>query len=185
MRAELLDRDIAEIGWEADPSSIVSLPARYWLGSRRDERGELQPFDARAINISTEVIALTGPALSWGGRSCDRGDRAFRPDRGQGQPPAQAARIRRAHLGFAAAARQARPQDQMGGETQESRDPRATRKPTVCPEESGLDACSRRWVAHPLLGHRAIDRGRRGDNRYPAEDRHDARDRTNRWPRRS
>ena len=123
MRAELLDRDIAEIGWEADPSSIVSLPAQYWLGSRRDERGELQPFDGRAINISTEVIALTGPALSWGGRSCDRGDRAFRPDRGQGQPPAQAARIRRAHLGFAAAARQARPQDQMGGETQESRDP--------------------------------------------------------------
>jgi hypothetical protein len=67
MRAELLDRDIAEIGWEADPSSIVSLPARYWLGSRRDERGELQPFDGRAINISTEVIALTGPALSWVG----------------------------------------------------------------------------------------------------------------------
>lgn len=67
MRSDLLDRDTVELGWEPDPSTIIILPARYWLGSRRDERGELQPFDGRAINISTEVIALAGPALSWEG----------------------------------------------------------------------------------------------------------------------
>jgi hypothetical protein len=67
MRSDLLDRDTLELGWEPDPSIIISLPARYWLGSKRDERGELQLFEGRAINISTEVIALTGPAQSWVG----------------------------------------------------------------------------------------------------------------------
>ena len=67
MGADFSEQSTVEIGWESDPSSIVSLPARYWLGSKRDERGELQPFDGRAIAISTEVIAVTGPVLSWVG----------------------------------------------------------------------------------------------------------------------
>ena len=67
MGTDFSKQDTVEIGWESEPSSILSLPARYWLGSKRDERGELQVFDGRVIAISTEVIALTGPVRSWVG----------------------------------------------------------------------------------------------------------------------
>jgi hypothetical protein len=62
--AALLDQDLVVADTPSEPRIVVSLPGLYWVASQRDERGAMLPFPCRAINISTEAVALTAAAQS-------------------------------------------------------------------------------------------------------------------------
>jgi hypothetical protein len=62
--AALLDQDLVVAETRREPRIVISLPGLYWVASQRDEHGALLPFPCRAINISTEAVALTGAAQS-------------------------------------------------------------------------------------------------------------------------
>ena len=59
--------DLLVVEPRSDPRIVVSLPGQFWLGGKRDERGVIRPFTGRAINISTDEVALVGPAQTWVG----------------------------------------------------------------------------------------------------------------------
>lgn len=46
---------------------IVSVPGRYTLADHRNSRGERQRFACRAVNVSTEAIALAAPVPGYSG----------------------------------------------------------------------------------------------------------------------
>jgi hypothetical protein len=62
--AALLDQDLVVADTPSEPRIVVSLPGLYWVASQCDERGAMLPFPCRAINISTEAVALTAAAQS-------------------------------------------------------------------------------------------------------------------------
>jgi hypothetical protein len=81
MPAEMPDQDLGLVAVEPQPRSavaaatdspaeasiVVSLPARCWLASKRDQNGAPRTFSCRAINISTDAVVLAGPAESFVG----------------------------------------------------------------------------------------------------------------------
>ena len=50
--------DIVWVERRQDVRIAVSIPGRFWLADRRDMQGERRVFPCRAVNLSSQAIAL-------------------------------------------------------------------------------------------------------------------------------
>lgn len=55
--------DLVAVDRRTDIRVITSIPGRYMLGSRRDERGNRREFACRALNMSPRAMLLAAPVI--------------------------------------------------------------------------------------------------------------------------